>query len=123
MHKNKFDNTEIKEAKKRFNELRDNFLGSIIKNVRKKFYKTKKKKSELEKILNKFKKYYDYDDLDYKGIRDIENLFDEITEDYYKPIRTNNTDFNDSCKEYERKGDKYKNLSPEEYFDKIRPYL
>ena len=91
--------------------------------LEKNFTKQKKKKSELEKILNKFKKYYDYDDLDYKGIRDIENLFDEITEDYYKPIRSNNSDFNDNCKEYGRKGDKYKNLSPEEYFDKIRPYL
>ena len=29
-----------------------------------------------------------YDDLDYKGIRDIENLFGEVNEDYYKPIKT-----------------------------------
>ena len=30
---------------------------------------------------------YDRDDLDYYGIRDIENFFDKISEeDYYKPI-------------------------------------
>ena len=36
--------------------------------------------TKLEKSINTFKKYYDYDDLDYKGIRDIENLFDEVDE-------------------------------------------
>ena len=35
-------------------------------------------------------KYYDYDDIDYKGIRDVRDLFDLSTdEDYYKPIITN----------------------------------
>ena len=30
---------------------------------------------------------YDRDDFDYYGIRDVENLFDEVSEeDYYKPI-------------------------------------
>ena len=32
--------------------------------------------------------YYDHDDDKYYGIRDIENLFGEIDEDYYKPIKT-----------------------------------
>ena len=31
--------------------------------------------------------------------------------------------FNNNYIEYESKGDKNKNLSPEEYFDIIRPYL
>ena len=36
-------------------------------------------------------KYHNYDDLDYFGIRDIENLFDNIDDlDYYKPILTKN---------------------------------
>ena len=49
--------------------------------------------TKLEKSVNKFKKYYDHDDLDYKGIRDIENLFDEADEvDYYKPVKNNNDD-------------------------------
>ena len=43
---------------------------------------------ELVNKLNKKEKYkYNRDDLDYLGIRDIENLFDaDNNEDYYKPI-------------------------------------
>ena len=36
------------------------------------------------------KKYYDYDDVKCRGIRDVNNLFDlSIDENYYKPIKTN----------------------------------
>ena len=60
---------------------------------------------ELERNLFKPKKYYDSDDIEYKGIRDIENLFNlSIDEDYYKLIRTNNP-FNSNYIEYEGKGD------------------
>ena len=46
---------------------------------------------ELEKSLSKDKKCYDYDDAEYKGIRDVGNLFNQsIDEDYYKPIKTTN---------------------------------
>ena len=44
---------------------------------------------ENQQELLIIKKYglYDRDDFDYNGIRDIENLFDEVSEeDYYKPI-------------------------------------
>ena len=44
---------------------------------------------ELVKTLDKKEKYkyHDRDDLDYHGIRDIENLFDNVNDnDYYKPI-------------------------------------
>ena len=44
---------------------------------------------KLVRTLNNKGKYglYDRDDFDYYGIRDIENLFDEASEeDYYKPI-------------------------------------
>ena len=71
----------------------------------------------------------DYDDPEYRGIRDVGNSFNEIAfnqsidEDYYKPIKTK-SDFNGNYLEYESKGDKDKNLSPEEYLDNmIRPYL
>ena len=74
-------------------------------------------------------KKIDYDDPEYRGIRDVENLFNEIAsnqsidEDYYKPIKTK-SDFNSNYLEYESKGDKDKNLSSEEYLDNmIRPYL
>ena len=50
---------------------------------------TEKNLDELERNLSKKKKYYDYDDVEYRGIKDIENLFDlSISEDYYKPIIT-----------------------------------
>ena len=71
--------------------------------IKKKLYEIENKKSlldgEKEKIyhnlvelankLNKKEKYryHDRDDLDYHGIRDIENLFDtDNNDDYYKPI-------------------------------------
>ena len=37
---------------------------------------TEKNLLELEESLFKLKKYYDYDDTKYKGIRDVRNLFD-----------------------------------------------
>ena len=40
--------------------------------------------TELEDNLSKTKKYYDYDDSKYKGIRNVRDLFDmSIDEDYY----------------------------------------
>ena len=69
------------------------------------------------------KKYYDYDDTEYKGIRDAKDLFDlSIDEDYYKPIITNSA-FNNNYIQYEFKGNKDKMLTINEYLDMIRPYL
>ena len=74
-------------------------------------------------IEKKLKKYYDYDGIVYKGIRDVRNLFNlSVDEDYYKPIRTNSSS-NDYYIEYESKGDKKKTLSIKEYLRMIRPYL
>ena len=43
---------------------------------------------ELKKSLHNLNKYYDYDhDNKYQGIEDIGNLFGEVDEDYYKPIK------------------------------------
>ena len=82
-----------------------------------------------KKGLSRFKKYYDHDDTEYRGIRDIENVFNgnlcdeiEIDEDSYKPAKTKSA-FNDNYIEYENKGDKDKNLSPKEYLDMIISYL
>ena len=51
---------------------------------------------ELEENLFKPKKYYDYDDTEYKGIKNVKDLLDlPIDEDYYKPIITNGA-FNNS---------------------------
>ena len=58
--------------------------------------------------------------MEYKGIRDIGNLFDEFDEDYYRPIKTESA-FNGNYIEYESKGDK--KLSLKEYLYIIMPYL
>ena len=54
------------------------------------------------------KKYYDYDDVEYKEIRNVENLFNQTTdEDFYKPIRTISVFDNKIYYiEYESRGDK-----------------
>ena len=79
--------------------------------------------TELEKNLSKTKKYYDYDDTEFRGIRNVKDLFDlSIDEDYYKPIITKGA-FNNNYIQYESKGDKGKNLSIKKYLNMIRPYL
>ena len=77
-----------------------------------------------EKDFNRLEKhhYRSNDDLDYKGIRQIENLFNEIDEDYYKLIKTKGA-FNNNYIEYESRGDKDKNISVREYLFMFMPYL
>ena len=76
------------------------------------------------KSLSMLKKYYDHDDAEYKGIRDVGNSFNKsIDEDYYKPSSSNGFDNKNNYIEYESKGDKDKILLPEEYFNLIRSYL
>ena len=78
---------------------------------------------ELEENLFRPKRNYDYDDTEYKGIRDVKDLFDlSIDEDYYKPIITNGA-FNNNYIQYESKGNKDKILTTSEYLDMNRPYL
>ena len=60
----------------------------------------------MEENPSKTKKYYDYDDIEYKGKRNIKDLFDlSIDKDYYKPIITKGA-FNNNYIQYESKGDK-----------------
>ena len=66
--------------------------------------------------------YRDNNDLDYKGVRQIENLFSEISEDYYKPMKTKGA-FNNNYIEYESREDKDKILFVREYLYMIMPYL
>ena len=120
-------NTRIKQIRERFNKLRDRFLKPKIKEIRRNLYEIENKKNlfeskmkeieenllELEESLSKLKKYYDYDDIESKGIREVQNLFNQpIDKDYYKPIRTTSVfDNKHNYIEYENKGDKNKNLS------------
>ena len=131
----RIDNAKIRKIKD-FNELRDRSLKPKVKEIRKNLYekenknlsesKTKeieKNLFELEESLSRLKKHYDYDDIQYKGIRDVGNLFNQsMDEDYYKPIKTKSA-FNGNYIEYESKGDKDKNLSIKKYFRMIRTYL
>ena len=79
--------------------------------------------TELEENLSKTKKYYDYDDIEYRGIINVRDLFDlSIDEDYYKPIMTKSV-FDGSYVQYESKGDKGKNLSIKKYLNMIKPYF
>ena len=101
-NRNNFHNAGIKKIREDFNKLRDRFLKLKIKEIRRNLYEIKNKKNlskskiketeqnrtELEKNLFKLNKYYDYDDNEYKGLRDVENLFNRSTdEDYYKPLK------------------------------------
>ena len=132
-----FDDKKLKKIREDFNKLRDRFLKLKIEEIRKNLYEIKNKKNlsyskikeieenllELEKKFSRLKKYRDYDDAEYKGIRDIWNLFNQsIDKDYYKPIKTNST-FNGNYIKYESNGDKNKNLSAKEYLNMVRPYL
>ena len=109
------------------------------KKVRRKLYEIEKKENlsdkekekiyddlvELVKTLDKKEKYkyHDRDDLDYHGIRDIENLFDnDNDDDYYKLILVEGS-FNNNYKYYESRGNKDKKLSVKQYLYKIMPYL
>ena len=131
--------TELEQITKMQNQSWDK-LEQIAKMRRIKNYKNMSKeklliahiKSEqsLDEVYNKAeenkveepKEYPDRYDPDYKVIWDVKNLFDEINEDYYEPVKTKIA-FNVNYIEYESKGDRDKNLSPQEYLNMIRACL
>ena len=115
------DDDKISDIKRIFNGLRDKLPKKYRKGMKKKLYEIENKVnlSEAEKEkndeylrklvrnLNNKEKYspYDRDDFDYYGIRDIENLFDEASEeDYYKPIFVKSS-HKGNYKYYESNGD------------------
>ena len=133
--RNEFSKKEVDKYRKAFYD---------IKNYR---YLSTSEIEETRKILNKlkkslsFKKFHgdadsvDYDDLDnyddddfadddeYRKVGSIRRLFENFY--YYKPIKTDD-DFagrRNNYIQYTSRGDRYKNLSPKEYLDMIRPYL
>ena len=75
----------------------------------------------MDKRILRLHKYHDYDDYEYKGIKDTENLFKiSIDKDYYKP-KLNKSGYNRNYAQYESKGDKI--LSLKEYLNLIGKYL
>ena len=144
---NNFDNARIKKIREDFNKLRDRLLKPKTEEIKRHLYEIENKKNlskskikrieenllDLEKSFFKFKKFYYYNDIEYKRIRDVKNLFNEVAlsgiafnqsndEDYYKPIKTNSA-FNGSNIEYQSKGGKDKNLSIKEYLYMIITHL
>ena len=132
-----FSKPRIEKTRKEFNESKHKFSRSKIKEIRKNLYEIENEENlfaskikeirrillELEENLFKPKKYYEYDDIEYKGIRNIKDFFDlSIDEDYHKPIITKDA-FNGNHIQYESKEDKEKNLSIKKDLDMIKPYL
>ena len=109
-----------------------NISKSESKDIKRNFYniekqrkisleKTSKYLDEIDKRILRLNKYHDYDDFEYKGIKDIENLFKiSIDKDYYKP-KLNKSGYNKNYAQYESKGDKI--LSLKEYLNLTEKYL
>ena len=82
---NNFSNARIKKIREDVNKIRYRFLKPKIKEIRKNLYEIENKENlskwktkgieqiltEWEESLFKLNNYYDYDDFEYKGIRDL----------------------------------------------------
>ena len=111
---------KISDIRRILNRLKDILSRKQRKEIKEKLYEIEHNENlseeneeflrKLVRILNDKEKYspYDRDDFDYYGIRDIENLFDEASEeDYCKPILVKSL-FKGNCKYYEAEGIKKK---------------
>ena len=126
LFKNNLDDDKISDIRRIINRLRDILPKKYRKDIKEKLYEIENKKNlseqekeeideDLRKLVKDFNKkkqyrYHDCDDFDYYEIRDIQNLFDEVSkEDYYKPILVKSS-FKSNCKYYESRGDKEEKL-------------
>ena len=76
---------------------------------------------ELDKKILKLDKYDRDNDFEYRGIKNIQNLFKlSIDKDHYKPILVKSC-YNNNYIQYESKGDKI--LTLKEYLALIQQYL
>ena len=142
------DNTDDDKIKGKINDSKIilNRLGNIVtkndrKKIKKELYEIEKRQNlsdnEKEKIYDHLvklantldkkeeRKHTDHDDLDYFGIRELENLFtndDDNDDNYYKPVLVKSS-FKNNYKYYESRGDKDKKLSVKQYLYMIMPYL
>ena len=138
------DDTYDDDIKSKINDIRIilSRLGNIVndrKKIKKELYEIEKKQNLLDnekekiydhlvKLANNFDKkeeykHSDHDELDYFGIRKLENLFgDTDNDDYYKQVLVESY-FEKNYKQYESRGDKDKKLSVKQYLYMIMPYL
>ena len=105
---------------------------SELKEIKKNLYKIEKRNQfepkntnkyldELDKKILKLDKYHYHDDCEYRGIKNVHNLFKlPIDKDYYKPILVK-SGYNNNYIQYESKGDKI--LTLKEYLALIERYL
>ena len=126
-NKKRIDNIreELKNSKYNISKSESKDIKRNLYNIEKQrkisLKKTSKYLGELGKRILRLGKYHDYDDFEYKGIKDIENLFKiSIDKDYYKP-KLNKSGYNKNYAQYESKGDKI--LSLKEYLNLIEKYL
>ena len=76
---------------------------------------------ELDEKISKLNKYYHDNDFEFRGIRNVQDLFkSSIDKDYYKPTLVK-SGYNSNYIQYESKGDKI--LTIKEYLGLIEPYL
>ena len=100
-----FKNLSHKLSKSELKDIKNN-LYNIEKTKQFDSKKTNKRLNDLEKKLIELKKYYDHDDDEYRGIKDIKDLFKlSIDEDYYKPVLFK-SGYNNNYVQYESKGDR-----------------
>ena len=82
-----FSKSKINKIRRNLYEIENkkNISSPKIKKIEKNVHELEKNLNELEKNLSKRKTYFDHDfDTEYKGIRDVKDLFDlSIDEDYY----------------------------------------
>ena len=105
---------------------------SELKETKKNLYNIEKRKKinsktankyidELNKKIRKLEKYNDHGDYEYKGIKDIKDLFKlSIDKEYYQPVLVKSC-YNKNYVQYESKGDKI--LAPKEYLTLIEKCL
>ena len=83
--------------------------------------KTNKYLDELNKKILKLEKYHDHDDYEYRGIKNIKDLFKLSIDKNYSKRTLVKTDYNGNCIQYESKGDKI--LTLKEYLALIEKYI
>ena len=122
----------IDNIRENLKKLRYKLSKSELKEIKSNIYKIEKRKkissrktdkylNELDKKIDQLEKYHDYDDFEYKGIKDIKDLFKLlIDKDHYKPVLVK-SGYNNNYVQYKSKGDKI--LSIQEYLALIERYL
>ena len=109
-----------KLSKSELQKIKEN-LHNIEKTKQFNSKKTNKYLDELNKKIFKLEKCHHHDDYEYRGIKNIKDLFKlSIDKDYYKPILVK-SGYNNNYVQYESRGDKI--LTLKEYLNLIEKYL